>query len=186
MPLIQRDALFRRLFQPSLFLPSVRWFNSGLPSSQFIIGPGTTCPDVATLPSATSGPSVPLNPSGHRVCRTQLAQHASTLLHGPRQPLETPGRRDLGGGWGSLPWVREMVVGDCGGSLVRLASIWGSSFRSSKLGRYCYASRKIRVLNVRGGSRLRLTWICPPPPPNFGRQIQFYVQFYSGGLSVCF
>jgi hypothetical protein len=148
---IRQNAVSQRLSLLTLPSPSVRWTGTWLPTAQFIIGPGTTCPDVATLPSATFGPSAPLNPSGHLVRRTQLAQHASTLLHGPRRPLETPGRRDLGGGWGSLPWVREMVVGDCGGSLVRLASIWGSSFRSSKLGRYCYASRKIRVLNVRGG-----------------------------------
>ena len=151
IPPIRRGASFQRLLLLTLPSPSVRWTGTWLPTTQFIVGPGTTCPDVATPPSATSGPSAPPNLSGHPVRRTQLGQHASTLLHEPRRPLETPGRRDLGGGWGSLPWVREMVVGDCGGSLVRLASIWGSSFRSSKLGRYCYASRKIRVLNVRGG-----------------------------------
>lgn len=100
---IWQDAVSQRLSLLQLPSPSVQWTGTWLPTTQFIVGLGTVSPDVATPPSATSGPFLPPPDAAHLVRRTLLVQHASTLRLGPQRPLGTPGSRGWDGGLRVLP-----------------------------------------------------------------------------------
>ncbi len=109
---IRQNAVSQRLSLLTLPSPSVRWTGTWLPTAQFIVGLGTISPDVATPPSATSGPFLPPLGAMHLVHRTLFALHASTPQIGQRRPLGTPGSRGYGGGSRVLPrWARELVMG---------------------------------------------------------------------------
>jgi hypothetical protein len=121
-------------------------------------------------------------------CRAPCSRIAQLELAPQLVPLQPPVAKNRqsppGQGVGLRRGQRPMMGGH-GGSRVACSRVVACS-HCSLCPRHGPIFWRIRASNAAWGSELRSIWTCPPPPPNFGRQVQFYVQFYSGGLSVCF
>ena len=126
--LLQPNAIFRRLLQPWLLPPSVRWISILIEVTRFLIRPETACLDATTrqsvtsnpfspLPNAVFSPSLPWPVAMHRSHPIPLIQHSSIPGLVLQLPLETTDNCGQGGGsagWGGvrqLEWKR--VVEGC-------------------------------------------------------------------------